>query len=160
MTEELLSTAVAAEALHELDSSKTVDQWAYFLQNNRNRARKVGYRIPFDKIAGAAFYQRGELLKFVEWDRARQIGTIKLTGRAAEVVQAFGIGSKGGSATGRALQVSSVHLQVDPASGKPFVQVITAEPLMVYRMEASDAKAFAAELVEAATAAERIAGGQ
>ena len=140
MTEELLSTAVAAEALHELDSSKTVDQWAYFLQNNRNRARKVGYRIPFDKIAGAAFYQRGELLKFVEWDRARQIGTIKLTGRAAEVVQAFGIGSKGGSATGRALNLIEVRAIGDE------IQMVLAEPLMVYRLSKEQANTLALAL--------------
>lgn len=157
MTEELLSNAVAAQVLSELMPEKTPDQWALWLQNNRNQARRVSYRIPFEKMAGGVFYRRDELAKFAEWEKARQLGTIKLTGRAAEVLQAFGIGSATGSTTGRKLKVTGINPQVDQATGKPFIQCITDDPLMVYRLELDEAKAILKELGEAVGWCERAA---
>jgi hypothetical protein len=72
-------------------------------------------------------------------------------------MRAFGIGEKGGSTTGRKLNVSTVSLQLDQATGERFVQLVTSEPLMVYRLELSEASALAKELTEAAQAGQRNA---
>lgn len=157
LMEELLSNSVAADVLNELMPDKTPEQWALWLQNNRNQARRATYRIPFDRMGGGVFYRRDELAKFTEWEKGRKLGSIKMTGRAAEVLQAFGIGEKGGSTTGRRLKVAGITLQVDQASGTPFVQLVTDDPLMVYRLALDEAKAIAKELADAVQAGERIA---
>jgi hypothetical protein len=77
------------------------------------------------------------------------MGKMKLTGRAAEVMRAFGIGANGGSTTGRKLTVSGINPQVEESTGKPFIQLVTDEPLMVYRLELEQAKRIATELNEA-----------
>jgi hypothetical protein len=133
---------------------KTAEQWRLWLQNNRNQSRRVSYRIPFERMAGGVFYRREELVKFAEWEKARQLGTIKLTGRAAEVLQAFGIGEKGSTTQGRRFKGGSVNLAVDAAC-VPFVQAIINEPLIVFAMSADQAIDFGKELVEAGQAAKR-----
>lgn len=154
MTDELLSNNVAAQVLCELLPDKTSEQWLLWLQNNRNQSRRVSFRIPFERMAGGVFYRREELAKFAEWDKSRQLGTIKLTGRAAEVMRAFGIGS-GGSTTGRKLKVTGINPQIDEATGKPFIQLITDDPMMVYRLELFEAKSIASELNEAVGVCEK-----
>ena len=155
MVEELLNNNVAATVLSELLNDKTPEQWAVWLQNNRNQSRRVPYRIPFERMAGGIFYHREELAKFAEWEKSRQLGTIKLTGRAAEVVRAFGIGKSGGSTTGRKLNITGINPQIDDVTGKPYVQLITDDPLMVYRLEVSEARSLANELGEVVEVCER-----
>jgi hypothetical protein len=154
MADELLSGSVAGEILHEQMPDKTAEQWRLWLQNNRNQTRRVSYRIPFERMAGGVFYRRDELAKFAEWERARQLGTIKLTGRAAEVLQAFGIGEKGSTTQGRRFKGGSANLVVD-AAGEVFVQTIINEPLMVFAMSADQAIDFGKEMAEAGKAAKR-----
>ncbi|VVP89042.1 hypothetical protein [Pseudomonas fluorescens] len=149
MTEELLSNSVAAQTLCELEPEKSVEQWMHWLQNNRNQSRRVPYRIPFERMAGGVFYRREELVSFIDWEKSRQLGALKLTGRAAEVMRAYGIGEKSGSATGRKLKVTAINPQVDEATGTPFVQFITSDPLMVYRLELDEAEAIIREMAEA-----------
>jgi hypothetical protein len=147
MTEELLSNSVAAQMLHDLEPEKTPEQWMHWLQNNRNQSRTVPYRIAFERMAGGVFYRQEELTAFIEWDKSRKLGTLKLTGRAAEVMRAYGIGEKSGSATGRRLKVSGINPQVE--NGVPYIQLITNDPLMVYRLEVDEAEAIIQEMAEA-----------
>lgn len=147
MTDELFSSSLAAQVLSELVVGKTTEQWALWLQNNRNQSRRVPYRIPFSRMAGGVFYNPEELTKFAEWEKSRQLGRIKLTGRAAEVLQAYGINTTAGSTTGRKLKVSGINPQIDQATGTPYVQLIADDPLMVYRLELAEAAFIAKRLV-------------
>lgn len=157
MTEELLSNQAAIELLTELVPGRTAQQWAVALQNNRNPSRKVPHRIPYVRMSGSVFYKRDDIASFAEFEKVRQLGSIKLSPRIAEALRAYGVGDPGGSTTGRSLNVSAVNLQVDQSTAKPFIQVIATDPLMVYRIEVPDAKALAQELAQAVDAAERIA---
>ena len=49
----------------------------------------------------------------------------------------------------------AVTLQVDQATRTRFVQLVTSDPLMVYRLELGEAKALAKELADCAHAGER-----
>jgi hypothetical protein len=71
-------------------------------------------------------------------------------------MRAYGIGEKSGSATGRRLKVSGINPQVDEATGTPFVQLITSDPLMVYRLELDEAEAIIREMAEVVGACKRI----
>lgn len=147
--QELLNTGVAAEHLASLNAGRNVAQWALWLQNNRNPARRAAYRVPYVKLGGGVFYDRDELDRFAEFERGRQLGAIKLTGRAAEVVKAMGIGTVGGSTTGRRMTVTGVLGQIDEVTRQPFVQFITAEPFMVYRLDLQQAGDIAKGLLQA-----------
>lgn len=149
MDDDLLSHGVAAQMLSEQLTEKNPEQWALWLQNNRNQLRKVSFRIPFVKMAGGVFYRREDIANFVELEKSRQLGTIKLTGRAKEALNAFGIGTAGGSTTGQKLTVSGINPVVDQATGKIFIQVIFSDPLRVYRVELDQAEAVANQLEEA-----------
>ncbi len=157
MTEDFLSNALAAQRLAEIIPDKSAEQWALWLQNNRNQSRRVPYRIPFERIAGGVFYRPDDLAHYAEWEKSRQLGNMKLTGRAAEVIRAFGIGTGGGSTTGRKLKVTGINPQFDEATRTVFIQLITDDPLMVYRIELSEAKQIARDLIEAIGACERSA---
>jgi len=146
---ELLSRQASAEWLAQQLPDKNAAQWALWLRNNSNSARRAVYRVPVEQVGRSAFYQPDELRKFVEFEKQRQLGTLKLTGRAAEVMRAYGIGSSGGSTTGRKLNVTAINPQIDEATGKPYIQFITGDPLMVYRLEPGDAKNIARDLIEA-----------
>lgn len=152
---ELFNNSVAAQTLHELLPEKTAKQWSLWLQNNRNKSRRNAYRIPIERLGGGVFYKPEDLQAFAEWESSRQLGTMKLTGRAAEVMRAFGIGDKNGSSTGRKLSVTAINPQIDESSGKPFVQFITSDPLMVYRLDPNEAKNIALELIEVANVCEK-----
>jgi hypothetical protein len=154
--QELLSNSMAAKLLHELMSDKSAEQWEVWLRNNRKPERRVTYHVPYVKLGGGVFYDREELAKFAEWEKGRQLGSIKLTGRAAEVMRAFGIGEKGGSTTGRKLKVTGINPQVDEATGKPFIQFVVDDPLMVYRVEVEESKALLREWADAIQACERM----
>jgi len=157
MDEELFSTNAAAEFLNEQVPERSVTGWALWLRNNRNNSRRVVMRIPFERLGGGAFYRRDDLASYVAWEKSRQVGRLKLTGRAAEVMRAYGIGSASGSTTGRKLRVTAIDPKVDEASGMPYVQIITDDPLMVYRLEVLEAKSIAGELLEAIDVCERAA---
>lgn len=153
--EELLNRQVAAEWLNQQLSEKSVEQWVLWLRNNANSARPAKFRIATVTIGRGTFYRVTDLEKFVEFEKGRQLGAVKLTGRAAEVLQAFGIGEEGSSTSGRRWKGGSANVA---NNGSVFVQVIVNEPLSVFRVEPADAIAFGQELVEAGKAAQRIAG--
>lgn len=151
---EKLTTREAAAVINEVVNEPD-GYWEQFLINNRRPSRKINHRVPYEKRGGAILYSREDLASLIELEKSRRIGGMKLSGRAAEALRAFGVGEKGGSTTGRKLNVSAVTLQLDQATGTRFVQLVTSEPLMVYRLELSEAKALAAELADAAHAGER-----
>jgi hypothetical protein len=145
-TQELLSAAAAGDFLQRLMPEKTAAQWAMFLQNNRKPGRQVTYRVPFERLGSmGAFYSPAELQRFAEWEKQRTLGAVKLSGRAAEALHAFGIGQAGGSTTGRQLDYS-INPQIDPATQEPYLQLIVRDPLMVFRVSQAQAKGLQEEL--------------
>ena len=148
MTEELLGVGAAAEVLNELMPDKTPRQWITWLTNNRNQSRTVSYRIPTVRIWGGVFYRRAELEGFVELEKSRQLGTIKLTGRVAEALRAFGINEPGGGPYGRELKTFRVGEAVVDGDSRPFAQLTVGDPLSVYRIEIEQIKTMIAELTE------------
>ena len=151
----LFNTNAASDWLNEAVPGETPAHWRTALANNRKSERNPPYRVPFSTIGRGAFYAVSDLLEYAEFEKARRMGKMKLTGRAAEVMRAFGIGAIGGSTTGRKLTVSGISHQVEERTGKPFIQLITDEPLMVYRLEIEQAKNIAAELMKAIECCER-----
>lgn len=154
-TTELLSRPVAAELLARQLDGKSADQWALWLRNNANTARAAVYRIPVESIGRGSFYQPAELEKFIEFEKSRQLGTIKLAGRAAEALRAFGVG-EGGSTQGRPWKGASANVASREGSGSAFVQAIVNEPLLVFALTVDQAIEFGTELADAGRAARRI----
>jgi hypothetical protein len=157
MSQELLSASVAAEVLAEILPDRNPAQWELWLRNNRNQARKAVYRIPVQRISNGAFYTRDELAKFAEWEKGRRLGKVTVTGRAAEVMRAFGIGEASGGAHGRRLSCS-VNVQPGEAGTAPYVQLIVNDPLLVFRLDADDLADLIKELTEAKACVDRLAG--
>lgn len=153
-TTDLLSRQAAAEWLAGQLQDKTVKQWALWLRNNANTARRAVYRVQVETVGRSAFYKPDELEKFVEFEKGRQLGQLKLTGRAAEVLQAFGTGTEGATTNGRKWKGGSANLGTD--KGAAFVQTIINEPLTVFAMTTDQAIEFGRELIEAGQAAQRI----
>lgn len=157
--DELLNNPMAAQLLAERLPERSAERWRIWLQNNRNQSRQVPYRIPFVRLGGGTFYSPDELEKFVEFERARHIGRIKLSGRTVETLRAFGIGEVGGSTLGRAFKGGSANPHPNN-NGGAFVQATINEPLTVFAMTPQQAISFGEELIEAGKAAQRITNGQ
>lgn len=145
----LLTRDAAAQWLAEQIGDKTASQWADWLRGNANHARRAAYRIPTMKAGRNTLYAQEELRLFVEFEKARRVGELKLTGRAAEAVWAFGVGA-GGSTTGRPLNVTAINPQIGE-DGTRFIQMIVSAPqLLVFRLDVAQAEAIARDLAEAA----------
>jgi len=147
MSEYLINT-VTAKTLSEELPNKTFEQWMLWLQNNRNMARRAPYRIPYERMSGAVLYKSEEISKFIEWEKSRHIGKFKTTGRAAEVMRAFGIGEASGGANGRKLKCS-INPQASQANNKAFIQMIIDDPLLVFKLDISQAEDLCKEMQEA-----------
>jgi hypothetical protein len=145
---DLLSNGMAAQTLHTIFPDRDVKQWSMWLQNNRNQSRSVPYRIPFVRMHGGVFYEVNELNRYTDWERARSLGTIKLSGRAAEALAAFGVGSDSGGAYGRSLSYAVMPAVTE--EGEPFVRLLIEKPLRVFRLDLAQARALAKRLIEAA----------
>lgn len=150
------AAAKLAEALPE----RNAEQWALWLQNNRNPSRRSPYRIPFEKMGVMVIYKIDEIAKFIEWEKQRHLGTIKLSGGAMEAITAYGIGIAGGGSTGRKFELNSLTLQNDETLEVMYISLILNNPLMVFRIEIEEAKSFSNELIELIAAAERIQSGR
>ena len=148
-----MGNSYTAQVLSERLFGRNVEQWTLWLRNNRNQSRPAPYRIPIVRISNATFYRPDDIDQFVEWEKSRQLGTMKLTGRSAEVMRAFGIGSAGGSTTGRKLEIIGINQQFDEGNGEPYVQLVLGDPLMVYRLSSAKATQMAADLLNAAGSA-------
>lgn len=154
MTEETLYTTQAAgDWLHEEVPGESSEYWQHVLINNRRTDRNPPHKIAFTTMGRAAVYTREALRAFAEFEKLRRIGQVKLTGRAAEAVAAFGIGTQGGSALGRVWKGAGVALA--HRDGVNLVQVIINEPLTVFVLSAEEAMKFGRELIEVGEAARR-----
>ncbi|MFZ3084935.1 hypothetical protein [Rhodoferax ferrireducens] len=147
--DELYGNSQAAQFLSQQLSDRTPDQWELWLRNNRNVSRHVPYRIDVVHISNRSFYRPQDLAKFIEWEKSRRLGVLKLSGRAAEAMLAYGIGTATGSTTGRKLEVIGVHEQTDQVTKERYVQLITGNPFRVYRLDLDQARDIATQLLHA-----------
>jgi hypothetical protein len=148
--EELWSNSVTAQFLNEQLPERDAQRWQLWIRNNRNNSRGAAYRVPFVRISNGTFYRPAEVHKFIAWEKARQLGTMKLSGRSLQAMQAFGVGQANGSLTGRTLQVLAITAQTDPITGDGFVRLVTDEPLAVYRLSHEEARSLGKQLVDVA----------
>jgi hypothetical protein len=149
--EDLWSNSVTAQYLTEQLPERDAQRWQLWIRNNRNSSRSAAYRVPFVRISNGTFYRPMEIHKFIAWEKARQLGTMKMSGRTLQTMQAFGVGQPNGSSTGRSLQVLAITAQTDPITGDRFVRLVTIEPLTVYRLSLSEASSLGNQLVDVAT---------
>jgi hypothetical protein len=151
----LYNTAAAADFLHEQLPGKTPAYWNGRLVNMRRVDRSSALAIPFSRAGKVAFYDEADLRLFADFERMCYLGKVKVTGRAAEALKAFGIGQAGGGAQGRMFKGAAVNIQVNNDDGQPFVQTIVNEPLTVFAMTAEQAIEFGKNLIEAGQAVKR-----
>lgn len=148
MSQELLNARLAAETLADMLPERTADQWELWLRNNRNQARKAPYRLPVARMSNAAFYSREDLAKFVEWEKSRRLGKVTVSGRAAEVMRAFGIGESSGGVHGRRFGCT-VTVQQREGDRLSYVQLVVHDPLLVFRLDEQELDALTLQLVKA-----------
>lgn len=153
--EQYKNVGMAAAYLSEQLQDKTPEQYKLLLNSSRVKSRAVAYRIPYEKLSGGIIYRVDELDKYIALQKSRTMGTVKLSTRAAEALKAVGFGEAAGSSTGRKFNITGINPQVDEATGEVFIQIITRDPLMVYRLEIEEAKAIAQELTGAIGFCER-----
>ena len=155
METELLKNEQAAQFLNRHLPERTPEKWMLWLQNNRNQLRKSPYRIPFERIGKEVFYDEAELQIYVEWEKGRRKGGVRLSGRTAELFQAMGLGENDGSAFGRKFKGGYATPQIAERSsqhimkGNHFVQVGIKEPFLIFAMTPEEAISFGKELQEA-----------
>ena len=154
--ETLFTTQAASEWLNEAIPGESPQYWQQSLINNRRPDRNPAHRIPFSMMGRSAVYALEALQEFAEFEKFRRLGVLKLSGRAAEALQAFGVGQEGGSARGRRWQGGSANLGND--NDGVFVQFVINEPLNVFVMTGEQAAALARELNEVGQAAMRLSG--
>lgn len=160
--EQYRNVGMAATYLSEQlpKEGKTQQQYMQFLQSNRVKGRAIAYQIPFEKMGGGVFYRIEELDKYIALQKSRTLGTVKLSTKAAEALQAVGFNEAGGSSTGRKFNPTDLILAIDEVTKKHFIQLILSEPLRVYRVEIEAAEFLFKELGEALAASRRISQEQ
>lgn len=150
-------TRAAAQYLHDHVPGESVKYWSLRLHNLRRSDRPQPFKLEFAKVEGkAGYYTERDLAAYVEFEKTRRLGKLKLSGRAVQAMRAFGIGEAGGGTQGRRFAGASVNLQVSNQDGKAFVQTIINEPLMVFAMTPDQAVDFGKQLIEVGEAAQRI----
>jgi len=151
------STQAAAEHMSQ-QLGQTVDYWTTRLANMRNPKRAVAYRLNFATTEGRlGLYSEEDLQAFVEFEKAKQLGNLTLSPRAAEALQAFGVGKPGGGTRGRIFS-GSTNMQPAEDGHPPIVQLILNNPLMVFALSPDQALELGQELIDNANAAKRIYG--
>lgn len=103
--------------------------WANFLTNNRRPERRPAYKVPFLKQGGKVLYAREHLAKLLEREKHTHLGGLQVSGRAAEVMRAYGIGTPQGGPYGRKLQYT---LTPQSNEGGLHVQLLIEDPLLVF----------------------------
>lgn len=156
--DDLLDTDAAGRWLSQALSDKTSAQWALWLRNNRNQSRHASYRINVQRFGKKACYLPVDLERYVDWEKSRQLGTVKLSGRVVEVMRAFGMDEAGGGNYGRKLDYEVQLSSEQDRPDKQFVRLMIKRPLGVFRLEADDAEALAKELQAIAQVIRRHAG--
>lgn len=153
--EQYRNVGMAAIYLNEQLQDKTPEQYTQFLQSNRVKGRAVAYQIPFEKIDGMVIYLTKELNKYVALQKSRTMGTIKLSTKAAEALQAVGFNEHGGGSTGYRFNMSGLNFGID-RNGQRFIQMFLTEPLRVFHIEMESAEALHRELGELIAANSRM----
>lgn len=153
--EQYMNVGMAAAHLSEQLKDKTPEQYTLMLNSNRVKSRAVAYRIPYEKIGGGVAYAVEELEKYIALQKSRTIGTVKLSTKAAEALQAVGFNEAGGSSTGRRFNPTDLILAIDEVTKKHFMQLILSDPLRVYRVEVEAAQFLNRELTELLSVVER-----
>jgi hypothetical protein len=146
----LLSTQAAGDWLHAAMPDESPAYWRQALINNRRTDRTPPHRVPFTMIGRGAFYTEANLQAFCEFEKSRRVGTIKLTGRAAEALRAYG-----GTPYGHPFKGGSAILTITN-DGERFIRIAIVEPFMVIAATPEQAIKFGTELVEVGQAAQRI----
>ena len=129
------------------------ERWPTWLANDRRPGRSN--ELPPLPGPGRPRYLPAAIDAFIEAERARRLKDTGPSGRMAEVLRAVGIGEEGGSPTGRRLDCQ-VTAQLDETAGFGFVQLIIATPLLVYRLNVSQAREIALQLSREADDAEQM----
>nr|WP_315488349.1 hypothetical protein [uncultured Rhodoferax sp.] len=152
-TKEQQQPLSAADAEKYLQSSlgEPDGYWRVFLQNNRRPDRHPAYSIPVEVVRGRPHYLIADLDGFITHYRATELARGKTPGSLGEAMRALG-----GWPTGRPLN-ATVTPQVEDTSGITFIQMMVADPLLVFRLAPEQARALAADLTEAADALDRAA---
>ena len=136
-------------ALGELDGF-----WRVFLQNNRRSDRPAAQRIPYAVQRGRPVYQQQDLDKFITARKNEAGARGKVVSTLDEAMRAIG-----GWPTGRPF-VGQITPQVEEGTGITFVRIHLSDPLAIYRLDTDQARTVANELIEAASVADRAAGGK
>jgi hypothetical protein len=153
--ENFLDTKAAAEYLHAQIPGESAKYWTARLNNLRRTDRAQPFELRFAKVKGkSGFYNRADLEQYVKFEQSRRLGKVKLSGRAAEALRAFG-----GFPQGRPFKGGSAYLlPPSETSSSVLVRLTIDEPLMVFAMTPEQAIEFGKDLVETAQAAQRING--
>lgn len=148
---DLHTTQAAAELLSK-EIGETVDYWITRLANIRNPKRANTYRLSFATTVGrAGLYAEEDLRTFIEFEKTRRIGDMKLSSRAAEALRAFGVGQPGGSTTGRKLNYTATLQPSNEGMSGPFAQLLIKDPLLVFRLDREELGALVKDLAEIKT---------
>lgn len=153
-----LETRAAAQYLHGQLPGQDLKFWSLKLVNLRRKDRPRPFTLDFAKVEGkAGFYSEDDLNRYVEYEKARRTEKPRLTGRAAELTRAFGLGEADGGSYGRKL---AYNIQLGFEEGdatRQFVRLMIERPLGVFRLDADEADALAKDLQETAAAIRRHA---
>lgn len=147
----------AAAYLARKITSRDARGWEQWLRDNANMSKAAAFRIPTIKIGREVFYDRAELDAFCSFENARMAGGF--SSRAMEALHAVGFGQPGGSSTGRKLEVTKIAEQRDDATGNAFVQMILANPLLIYRLSPEQAIEVGEQLITEGQLAKEHADG-
>ena len=131
------------------------DYWITWLANDRRPGR--AHLIPPLDGPGRPLYLVAALDAFIDLERAKRLEKTGPSGRAAEVMQAFGIGSEDGSRTGRKL-ACQVTGQLDEQTSQGFVQLSIASPFLIFRLDTDQARSLARSLIQEADDADHMQG--
>lgn len=148
MQDDFLTMAQAVQHLTDQvgDDAK---YWVNKLANLRKPKRASAFPLAFaKKERGIGYYALSDLARLVEHEKHLRLGNLKFTGRAAEVMRAFGINEPGGSPYGRELKTFRVSEAVIDGDPRTFAQLTVGDPLSVYRIDIEQIENMIAELTE------------
>lgn len=145
----------AAEAERHLQAAlgEPDGYWRVYLQNNRRPERKPSHVIPFDVVRGRPRYKKSDLDAHIQIIRQDQLRRGKVPGRLQDVMAAVS-----STPTGRPF-TPHITPQVEEGQGLCFVRIQLPDHLLVFRLEAEQARTIAAELVAAADAIDHATRG-
>jgi hypothetical protein len=152
---DLFNTNAAADFLNAAVPGESASYWNQRLVNARRSDRQQPFAIPFSTVGKACFYEQSDLEQFAEFEKSRRLGKVKLSGRAAEALRAFG-----GFPQGRPFKGGSAYLLPSETPGGTLVRATINEPLTVFAMTPEQAIEFGKELIDVGKVAQRHNGMQ